>query len=203
MAKIIPNALSTLARTKVFMGIGSDKYDTLLVQFINQTTGFIERFCKRTFKETTYTSEVYDGKGTDTIILAQFPVGSVTSFQYRNTNDETDDWTTFSTADYRTYNDGRLVKVAGLFEDVPRKYRVTYVAGYKIDFDNEDNSTLHALPSELEYACQKLVASLFNTRKAEGYDLVVIGDSRIKLNSAVLSSDEIKAILEKYVAPTI
>lgn len=186
------------------MGIASDKYDSVLVQLINQVSGFIERFTKRTLKETTYTNEVYDGPPSDTIVLRQFPVSSVSSFQYRETNDETDDWGTFNaTTEYRVHADGRIQLINGEFQNVPRKYRVTYVAGYKIDFANEQTPTSHNLPPELEYATHKLVAALFNTRKSEGFGKVAVGDSNVTVQAAVFSSDEVKAILDKYAAPTI
>lgn len=197
-------ALSTLARVKLYLGIGSDKYDGLLTMLLNDATGFIERFCKRSFLSQTYTSEVYDGSGTDTIVLNQFPVTAVSAFQYRDYEDNTDQWSSFdSTDEFRWFEDGRIQLIAGKFSETPKKYRVTYVAGYKIDFDNENNPSLHTLPFEIEAACLKIVGAVFNTRRLEGLESESIGDSSVKVKMAVFNDPEIKGILEKYVAPTI
>lgn len=197
-------ALTTLARCKLFMGISSDAYDGLITMLINQTTDFVERYCKRSFLSQAYTSEVYDGNGTDTLILKQFPVTAFSSLQYRNSNDNTDSWTTYNaTSDYMWQEDGRVIFLGGKTIDFPKKYRATYTAGYLIDFDNENTAASHTLPGEIEYACQKLVSAAFNTRRAEGFQSTSQGDTSVTLKAKLHDDDETRAILDKYAAPTI
>ena len=203
MATIINQALTTLARQKIFLGIRSDRHDSLLVQLINQTTGFIEQYCKRSFLSQDYTDEEYDSTGNPVLILKQFPVTAVSSVKYNGATDNTDDWQTYDTKSYFWYEDGRIVKQSGSFPIGPQKLRATYTAGYIIDFNNENDSSKHTLPPELEYVCQKLVAALFNTRRAEGMAQERIGDSGVTLKKMIFGDEETKVILDKYVSITI
>lgn len=197
-------ALTTLARAKAFLGISNDAQDDRLIVIINQVTGFIERYTKRSLLRQTYTSEVYDGNGTPLLILKQFPVASVSSLQYRNTDDRSsDDWTTIPTSDYFWFADGRIKLAVGSFKEVSQKYRVTYAAGYLIDFDNENTPASHTLPEELEYACHKLTSAILNTRRAEGLAQESQGDQSVQLKAQVMNDPETRAILDKYAAPTI
>lgn len=196
-------ALTTLARQKIFLGIGSDTYDGLLTMAINQVTGFIEQYCKRNFLRQTYTNEEYDGTGEANLILKNYPVASISSFQYNQAEDNSDDWATFNTNDYFWYENGIINMRTGRLLERSQKYRVTYAAGYLIDFDNENTPASHNLPMELEYACQKLVAGIFNKRRAEGLDQSRIGDSAVVLSKTLFDDQETKAILDKYVSPTI
>lgn len=206
-------ALTTLARTKTFLGIGSDKYDSLLIQLINQVTGFVEKFTARNFLRQTYTNEEYDGSGTDTLLLKNFPVASVTTLQFNRAADNTDDWETIGTDRYFAKEDGRIILVgrsgafldvdAGYFIDAPNKYRATYVAGYLIDFNNENDPAQHTLPEDIEYLTHMLVSSLFNTRKSVGFSSAKVGDQSISLRKAVFESPDIKEILEKYRVPAV
>src|SRR3990167_2541737 len=199
-------ALTTLARAKVFCGIVGDAQDSRLIPIINQVTGFIERYCKRSFLSQTYTSEEYDGTGTGCLILKQFPVTTLTSLQYRDSDDNSlDTWTTVDSDDYFWYADGRikLASATGKFREVPKKSRATYVAGYLIDFDNENTPASHTLPEEIEYACHKLVSALLNTRRAEGLEEESQGDQSVRLKKEVFNDAETRAILDKYAAPSI
>lgn len=199
-ANLQSDVLTTLARAKDFLGIGSDRFDTPIVMILNQVNSFIKRYCKRDFKEATYTNEEYDGPGCEILTLKQFPVTALSSLQYNNATDNRDDWSTFDTADYFWYSDGRIKKVSGNFNDRPQAYRATYTAGYKIDFSQEQTAAAHTLPAELEYATHKLLSAVFNTRKAEGLMESRIGDSSVVLQKAIFTDPELKGILDKYAA---
>lgn len=197
-------AFTTLYRQKVFLSIGSDKHDGLLTLCINEVTGFIERYVRRSLLSQTYTNEVYDGNGYSTLMLKQFPVTSLSSFQARRSSDPSDDnWDTLSTSYYAWFSDGRLKLLSGSTVEVPQKYRVTYVAGYKIDFDNENDPSLHTLPPDIEMACQRLVSALFNIRKGEGLSDSSQGDTSVTLKAEVFKDPEIASILDRYAAPVI
>lgn len=196
-------ALTTLARAKTFLGVSGDSQDALLIQLINQATGFIERYTKRKLLSQTYTSEVYDGTGTKELVLKNFPVTALSALQEDVNDDNSESWQTVDSDYYFWYENGIVKAHSFTFQDKPKKYRVTYVAGYLIDFDAENTPASHTLPQELEYACQKLVAVVFNSRKMEGYESYRVGDMAVTMQKASFEDGEIKAILDKYANPTI
>lgn len=206
-------ALTTLERAKSFLEISGDKKDTALTMIINQITGSIEQYLKRRLLSQTYTDEKYDGSGTNLIILNQFPVSAFTELKVNTSGDASESLQTIDSARYFWYPDGRVVlntaipgfldERAGEFIQAPNKYRATYVAGYLIDFDNENDITKHTLPSELEYACLKMVSGVFNSRKNEGLESVKVGDIAMKFKDMSMSDKEINDILGKYVSTTL
>lgn len=199
---IVTDALTTLERLKLFLGISSDSKDGMLIMMINQATGFIKQYTKRNFKETTYTAEEYDGSGTEIIVLKNFPVTALSTFQYNSASDNTDDWQTFDTKDYFWYADGRI-RLNGKFTNEAQRYRATYTAGYKINFAAENDTAQHTLPFELEYAMHKIISGVYNTRQASGITAVRVGDQSVNYGTGVINDTELKGILDKYVATTI
>jgi len=206
-------ALTTLARAKSFLEISGGSKDDVLSILINQVTGSIEQYLKRKLLSQTYTNEVYDGPGGDTLVLRQFPVTTFTQLQVNVSGDSSADWQTIDSARYFSYEDGRVtLNVAipgfldgrdGYFTKAPKKYRATYVAGFLIDFDNENNPVLHTLPQELEYACLKMLSAVFNSRKSEGLQSIKVGDISMTFKKAVMGDQEVKDILGKYTNATI
>lgn len=217
MATLIDNsvqkAFTTLARAKSFLEISGDSKDTLLTMLINQITGFIEAYTKRNFLSQTYTNEEYDGSGTSTIVLRQFPVTAVSSVQVNTSGDSSDAWQTINSINYFWDADGRirlnnpvagfLDQNAGTFLDDPQKYRVSYTAGYKIDFSQENTPASHNLPQEIEYVTLKLLSKRMNTRKGEGLSSAKVGDISMSFRAGVEQDPEVKEILEKYASATI
>ena len=203
MPTIVSDALTTLARVKIFLGLTSDSQDARLIMLINQATGVIKRYTKRNLKSATYTQEEYDGTGEKTLILKQFPVTTLTLLEENNAGDNSDDWETIDAEDYFSYSDGRIILNTGSFVEAPQRYRATYDAGFLIDFDNEEDTSLHTLPFELEYACQKLVSSFLNSGKAEALKSSKVGDITLVFNQSIMNDEELKAILDKYTNFTI
>lgn len=202
--KIVPDALTTLERTKAFLGISGDAHDGQVTMAINFVTSFLKKFTKRQLKSTQYTNEVYNGTGQPTLVLRQYPVTALASLQERNTIGNSDAWTTINPENYHYgAEDGIITCVTQDFLKHPERYRVSYTAGYLIDFDNEDNPALHTLPAELEYITHKLVSSIINNIKSEGQSNVRVGDMSVTINQAVFGSSEIKEMLGKYSTPTI
>ena len=207
-------ALTTVARLKTFLGITRDNQDSLFTMLINQVTGFIERYTKRSLLRQTYTNELYDGSGTSELLLLQFPVSSFSTLQENAASDNTSDWQTINGTDYFVDLPKGIIKLVrntnafdaepwGKFLARPQKYRATYTAGYLIDFDNENTPASHTLPQEIEYACLKLCAALWNTRRAEGLTQSRLGDLGVSFKQAIMNDEETRAILDKYAAPTI
>lgn len=214
MATIVPNALTTLARAKSFMGISTDTRDTQIVMLINHVTAFMERYCKRSFKKATYTNEVYDGTGTKELTLKNFPVTAFTQLQFNRAADNESDWETVSSSRYFVNLLSGIITLAGtigtfldveagLFVQAPQKYRVTYDAGYLIDFANEADTEIHTLPQELEYICLKLIASGLNSARAQGISSQRVGDTAVTFSKELFSDSDMKAMLDKYVSPNV
>lgn len=207
MATLLNNsqqkALTTLARAKVFLGIGTTTKDDLLTQLINQATGFIERYTKRNLTSQTYTNLEMDGTGTQSLLLPHYPVRTFTILEVNQATDNTDDWTTIDAADYFVDTDSGLIRRVTKFTEAPNKYRATFVAGYLIDFASENDPALHTLPFELELACHILVSAAFNRGRSGGIERETIGDSTVVWQKEVFQNKEIKDILDKYVKPTI
>lgn len=209
----VQKALSTLSRAKAYLEISGDSKDTIVTLALNHATDAIEGFCKRHFLRQTYTNEIYDGSGGDTLVLRNWPVSSVSSLQVNTSGDSTESWNTIESSRYHVYEDGRIVLAGGRanfsagdspnFIDAPKKYRVTYVAGYLIDFDQENTVASHTLPAELEYACLKLTSAIVNTRKNEGLQNVRVGDLSMSFRSDIMTDPELKEILTKHQAITL
>lgn len=71
------NALVSLTDTKTFLKISETSEDALLESFINRASSFVNDYTQRLLLARVNT-EYYDGDGTNTLILKQYPVTSIT-----------------------------------------------------------------------------------------------------------------------------
>lgn len=202
-------AFTTLSRAKVFLQkTGTTTYDTMITLLINMATEFIERETNRNLLSQTYTNEEYDGTDSPELILKQSPVNALTRLQVNNAGDNSDSWETINSIRYFFYADGRirmnsargdfLDVDAGVFIGAEKKYRATYTAGYLIDFDNENDPSLHTLPGDIEYACLKLVAEMFNTGGVTGLESTRVGDISMKLRTVTKQDPIVSEIIGRY-----
>jgi len=165
-------ALTTLARVKDRAGIpsGTTTYDTALERLIVMATALIERTCNgRRFFRTTYTSEVYDLDGGEEVLyLKNWPVSALTTVQYNIGTPGTPSWTTEVVDNYALADAGEFgrVRLYSGYSGV-NAARVTYSAGYLIDWTNEFTAT-HTLPFELTDLCERITLASFNKRTDEG-----------------------------------
>jgi hypothetical protein len=172
-------ALTTTSRVKDRLDLTVSTHDTLLEDLINAASAFIETQTDRTFKEDTYTQEQYDGftaQGAPRarLVLAQAPVSAVSTIEYRPGTKASPNWTEFLDDEWELIP-GPGVLIFDTF--LPRGYRnirVTYTAGYKIDFDNDTEST-HTLPYEITDLAERLVVKFFKRRQDDGRDTVSLG----------------------------
>lgn len=172
--KPITYALTTKARVKDRLGISASNLDTLIDRIIAGVTDLIEGECGgRRFLETTYTNEVYTIFNTNQKYLAlnHVPVGTVTGVQYRAGLKSNPNWTSFATDDWELSEDGKsgLLRIWGLSGGI-NAIRVSYTAGYKIDFPNagETSSVTHNLPFDLSDLAERLTVKIFKRREHEG-----------------------------------
>ena len=158
-------------------------FDAVLTRMINSVTEYVQNECGRHFVKKTYTNEVYSVNTPRQIylMLRNFPVVSLSSFQWRAGTPSNPNWMDFipdqyelvdpepmQGADTLWYPKGKI-RVYGV---LPRLYnnmlRATYVAGYAVDWPNAGNATTHLLPSDITDLCENLVLRRFSRRQLAG-----------------------------------
>lgn len=195
-------ALTTVARAKLYLGITTSADDTLIERLIDVATDTIESFCGRRFKKTTYTDELYDGTGGDSLVLKQYPVvaGQAFTLNERAGSDNVSNFSTLSSNIYFVKNDRGIVQFSsGIFLPYPQRYKITYTAGY--DFDNTTpGATAESVGlGDLEEACWQLVGNAYSDRKHN--DAVAsesIGNYSVSFRRDISMSASLKATLERY-----
>jgi len=208
---IVSYGLTTVARVKSFLGISASTHNTLLEILINQVSDFVEKFCDRRFLKTVYSNQVYDGNGSNKMLLKQYPIVSGETFSLER-RDSYNNQSSFSTIDSEAYfvkeeegiieYVGSYIPEGAVFIKAPQHYRVTYTAGY--DFDNvTPGNTLESVGiGDLEYAVWKLVAKAFNNRKvSSNVQSEKLGDYSVLFRKGVMADPEIDGILTKYKRP--
>lgn len=190
-------ALTTKAKVKARLtNVTNTDFDALIDELIESVTDWIESFCNRRFKQTTYTQELYDGRNPSggsksTLRLKNFPVGTVTAFQYKV---GASTWNDFLSTEYVVdYDAGVIEYVNGSFPIGYRNLRVTYSAGYVIDFGTEGNMTL---PRDLINAATELTIRAFKKREHVGKSSQTTGGDAITWLNEVDAT--ILLTLQKY-----
>lgn len=205
------NALTTLARLKAFLDVTiTPAQDDVLENIIHAASEFIRSYCRRTFKRTAYSSEMYDGQDHQTLILDNYPVDSGETFtlQMRTSAINEDRWETIESQYYFPYYPTGIIEfpkapsgeIGRKFILGNKNYRVTFTAGYYLPQDGsftEGGST--SLPADLEYACWKLCSAAWNSRRGDpNVKSERIGIYSVTFTKTAFESPEIMAILDKY-----
>jgi hypothetical protein len=195
-------SLTTTARVKTRLGLSGAGFDALIDMLVNGVTDWIESQCGgRRFKEGTYTNEVYDGQNVDgsgkrILILKSAPVASLTSFQYRTGTVSSPTWVDFDANSYELKSSEGIIYYYG--DELPKgikNIRVSYIAGYKIDFASELSAT-HTLPFDVSNLAEKLVVKEFKHRESIGKSQETSGDSSITWKDGLDQED--LAVLGRY-----
>jgi hypothetical protein len=136
VAVLLSYALTTVADVKESLGIdsGDTSKDNLIIRKINQATLMIESYCGLAnghhFAQTTYTNEEYDGTGSNTLSLLMRPVISISSFQTRDSLENSNNWTDNEAEFYFTDLNSGVIELLYSQTTNWNRYRVTYIAGY-------------------------------------------------------------------------
>lgn len=197
----ISYGLTTKNRVKDRLNISSTNLDTLIDRLIAAVTDFIEgETGGRRFLRTTYTNEVYSvmNDGQQYLALKQIPIVSVSALEYRTGLKSNPNWTAFNTDDWEILEDGAtgLIKLAGMPSPEVNVLRVSYVAGYLIDFDSAGSPTSHTLPYDLTDLAEELIDKKLKRRNNEGVQSESYAEGSITY--AALLSDANKAVLARY-----
>lgn len=167
---LVSHALTTVADVKEVMGVASsdNSYDTIITRKINQATAMIEAYCglpyNHHFLSATYTSEEFTGAGSNQLVLRMRPITALTSFQYRTTSQNDNDWDDVESELYFLDSAAGVIDLLFTQTNNFNRYRVTYTAGYS------------TIPADLAEACATLAAYLVDNsisvtgvkRKQEG-----------------------------------
>ena len=190
-------ALTTVARFKTYASISTSADDTLLENLIDIVTEFVENYTQRRFKQTTYTDEEYDGKGSKQIVLRQYPITTFNKLQRRDTLANTSNWSTIDSELYFIDLPSGILEARFKFFKHVKLYRVTYIAGY--NFDNLTTFLSDTEAGDIEWATWELVKAAYNKRKQQpGLSSARLGDASVTYRAMVIEDRDIKAILEKY-----
>jgi hypothetical protein len=196
---VISHALTTKERVKNRLTITSTGFDTLFDRLISGVTDYIESQCDRRFKETTYTNEIYSiyNSNQTHLVLKQAPVSALSSVQYAAGTPSNKSWTNYSADDYELVDNGAIgmVKFYGAIPTGSNPIRLTYTAGYKIDFANAGSAT-HTLPFDLSDLAERLVVRWFKRRESEGKKNEGYDQSRIEWSTELMPED--KETIFKY-----
>lgn len=205
MATLNAHALTTTQRLATFAGLGTitpgSTKEEQLIYAINSTTDYIEKYCGRRFKLTTYTGEEYDGRGGSVLLLNNYPIvtGSLT-LEVRNSALNESDWSYVDSEYYFVDLSAGMVRAANdgiRFTPGTNNFRATYQAGY--DFDNSTTFLSDAGAADLEFLAWKLGASVFNERGGGlGIQSERIGDLSVVYAKSAFESEELRSILDKY-----
>ena len=192
---------TTAEKVKARLSNYQDEWDELVDDVVRQASARIETYCERVFGRATYTQEIYDGVNSNgqpvqRLFLKQFPVVSIATLEYRSSKAATDTWAAYNAYDYDIdLPAGILTLVGDTFPAGLRNVRITYTAGYLIDFPNEDSAT-HTLPADITWAATEIALRIFNNRQRAGEASENNGGSTISKLEEV--EKDVREVLDKW-----
>lgn len=214
-----PQALTTVANVKTYLGISDTSQDATIEQLINSVSDDIACRCNRVFLSAERTEKLV-GNGRQTLLLTYYPITDVKSVAVNDTAlTEVTDFDVLA-------DEGSLFKIEGVWPklenyqmlrppyipEIPfadenslkRNIEVVYTAGYILPYQASDGETpvVSTLPYDLEMACIKMVAADINRKGSEHEKSENLGP----LQSAFLDndySDSVLSVLERYKRPVI
>jgi uncharacterized phiE125 gp8 family phage protein len=143
------NALTTLPAVKEYLKLQDTTVeDSLLETLINSASTLIEGYCSRRFREQAYIDEEYDGSGSASIVLSQYPVSSIQGMKI--------DGGEVGASEYKARKEtGILLRLNSTWPEGVLNISVSYTAGYS------------QIPEDLELACKHLVMFYYKTDIAD------------------------------------
>lgn len=204
MADLVSYALTDVASVKESLGIssGDTSKDNIIKRKINLATDAIEIYCNlpedHHFKQATYTDELYDGSGSDSLLLRMRPVTQVGSISRRNAYENTDSWDAIDTQDYFTDLSSGLVEGLAYHNERYNSFKVTYTAGYS------------TIPTALQEACVALASYYVSNDPTSGTNVKSKSEGARKIeyfegsnpadaNAGLIDELNLSSILSRYV----
>ncbi len=154
MPDVTATELTDVEEAKLFLDLRQSDNDEMIKRIIIGVSEHCEAYCGRSFKSATYTDEIYDGTGTDVLVLKDHPVTAVAKVIAWRDGPELVQGT-----DYEFDADGLIVLIglvttgtlsqAGKFPRGRRGVTISYTAGYA------------TLPGDLLLSLHKAIAFEF------------------------------------------
>lgn len=197
---MINYALTTKERVKSRLDITATTFDGLFNALISAVTARIEKMTCRRFKQTAYSQELYDGSdiyGTTLKVLVanNGPMTALPILEYKAGSNTDPTWYTYSENDYDVNLDLAAIYMNGTLPPGKRNVRLTYTAGYVIDFTSSyDVGVTHTLPFEITEVCEEVVIRLFKKRDSEGRSNESFQESSITWDKDVFTPENIATI---------
>lgn len=148
-------SLTTLASLKTYMGLSDTNVarDAAFSALIIQCSAQIENLCQRSFGLADY-SEFYDGTGTSTLILRQFPVAEITLLKIGPL--EVSPAPDSVAIGYRFFGEEVILNTSRFLRG-RRNIQIEYSAGYS------------TIPADLELVVNKVIANTYKGKEWLGY----------------------------------
>ena len=194
-----PYALTTVDRVRdVRLAIETDQFDDLFANLIDSVTDFIEGECGRRFLQTNYVESLYTihNAGQSFLVLKQAPVTAVSSFQFRLGPNTSANWIDFDPEIWELLEGGSSGIIEVIIGSLPKYLRVSYTAGYLINWDNYADETQHTLPADLTDLAERLVIKMFKRRDAEGKATDAFERAQIAWRDSLIEDDT--RVLDRY-----
>lgn len=195
-------ALTTLDRVKNRLGIKVTDFDIVLEQIINSITDWIEGQCNaRRFKQTAYSNEIFDGSPSPrhlkrNLIFTHIPIISLSSFQRNIGLSSSPTWADVFPEEYQLLGKEGIIYMPAGLPVGHRNIKVSYIAGYKIDFSHEIDTTKHNLPFDISNLAERMAVKEFKRREDVGKSGETIGDATVNYFDHLEEED--KAVIARY-----
>jgi hypothetical protein len=177
---VIPNAITTLAKVKTYLGITGTSDDVLLEMLIDNSSIYIENYCSRVFYKQEY-EDIFNGDDFDDyVFIKNYPLIEVSKVEKL----VDDVWVEIGETGYSVDLENGVIYFDVAIPSGVNNIKVYYEAGYT------------TIPLDLQLICMKMVAKLYNKRKSEGVSTEGLGQSSITWEDFL--SKEIIDILTRY-----
>ena len=173
-----------LSEFKAYLWITDTSQDTLLEILLNSANDFVESYIGRQIAEATYT-EYKDGDGQRIILLDNYPVNTITSFQVNKWTIETPEFEDIDANSYKL-----SPKIWQLFLTF---YKRRGFQNYKIVY----NAWYDPIPWDLKLATLKLAAWYYNKRTSDWVKSESVAGDSIWFDTTEISND-VLVILNNY-----
>ena len=142
---------------------------------------------------TSSTAIVLSAPSSTTATAQPFTVNGLVSFQWRSGTVSNPNWTAFITDQYELVNKGRA-SIIRVYGTLPRlldnMMRVTYWAGWVIDWPNAGNNTTHQLPTQISDCVENLVVRRFKRRQFAGKTSEALDGATTAWNKDIDADDQ-------------
>ena len=174
----------TLSEFKDYLWITDTSQDALLNILLNSANDFVESYIGRKIAEATYT-EYKDWDGQRIILLDNYPVNTITSFQFNK-------WT-IETPDFEDIDENSYKLSPKIWQIFLTFYKRRGFQNYKIVY----NAWYDPIPWDLKLATLKLAAWYYNKRTSDWVKSESVAGDSIGFDTTEISND-VLVILNNY-----